>query len=128
MLEQTPSSKHKHEQLIRRLLASRKKAEALVWLTGHCKTDEMIIGCKTNRASIRLVKEIYDIGAVEVLAVHIRKKLRQNSHRTGKLVVKLPSDAKSRKRIFDWCRRQGDAIGFSPDPDHGESHLFLLLD
>jgi hypothetical protein len=119
----------KHEQLIHRLLGSRKKAEALAWLRAVHGTDERVIGTrKTNRASIRLVKEIYDVGAVEVIAVHIRKKLRQNGHRAGKLVVKLPSDAKARKRIFDWCRRRGDAIGFSPDPDHGESHLFLLLD
>jgi hypothetical protein len=32
------------------------------------------------------------------------------------------------KAIFDWCNQQGDALGCTPDPDGGETHLFLLLD
>jgi len=118
-----------HEQLIRRLLSDPKKAEALKWLKGSSTIDERTIGAfKTNRASIEFVTEIYRAGALEIIAVHIKKILRRNSYRTGKLVVKLPQDAKSRNAIFNWCRQQGDSLGFSPDPDCGESHLFLLLD
>ena len=120
---------NEHEQLIRRLLSDRKKVEVSGWLKGGSADDERTIGaCKTNRDSIRFVKEIYRTGAPEIIAVHIKKNLRRNSHHTGKLVVKLPQDAKSRKAIFNWCKQQGDSLGFSPDPDRGESHLFLLLD
>ncbi|MGH7977226.1 MAG: hypothetical protein ACREDS_15880 [Limisphaerales bacterium] len=117
-----------HGQLIQRLLRSRKKAEALKWLKGGSADDERTIGaCKTNRASIKFVKEIYAAGATEIIAVQIRKIPRQKKHRAAKLVVKLSSDVKSRKAIFHWCEQQGDSLGFSPDEDRGESHLFLLL-
>jgi hypothetical protein len=119
----------KHEGLIRRLLGQRKKTEALTWLKGGSRDEERIVGGgKTNRASIRLIKEIYGAGAVEIYAVQIRKQRGQNRHRTGKLVVKLPPDKKLRQTIFNWCRQQGDTLGFSPDLDRGESHLFLLFD
>jgi hypothetical protein len=126
-----------HEQLISRLLSDRKKAEALKWLEGNSSEDNRIIGaCKTNRDSIRFVKEIYDLGVVEIIAVQIRKKRGRKIHRTGKLVAKLPQDDKSRKMIFRWCKKQEGSvdfcpegsIGFSPELDRGESHLFLLLD
>jgi hypothetical protein len=44
------------------------------------------------------------------------------------LVVRLPQNPKQRSAIFGWCKRQGDSLGFTPDPDQGESHLFLMLD
>ena len=123
------SNNIEHEQLIRRLLGDRKKKEVLEWLKGSSSEDKRLVGsCKTNRDSISFVEEIYAAGALEVLAVHIRKILKRSGHRTGKLVVKLPSDAKVRAAIFDWCTRQGDSLGFSPSSDRGETHLFLLLD
>jgi hypothetical protein len=129
MSELNKSANIEHEQLISRLLSDRNRLEVLKWLEGSSAKDKRTIGgFKTNHDSIRFVKEIYRAGALEVIAVHIKKILHRNSHRTGKLVVKLPQDAKSRKAIFKWCRQQGDSLGFSPDPDHGESYLFLLLD
>ena len=120
---------NEHNQLIQRLLHNQKRAKALTWLKGSNADDKRTIGAfTTSRASVKFVQEIYDAGAIEVIAVHIRKKLRQASHHAAKLVVKLPSDAKSRRKIFAWCKRQGDSLGYSPDPDRGESHLFLLLD
>jgi hypothetical protein len=113
MAEQNQSSEH--DRLIRCLLSSRKKAEALAWLKHNRRTDERTLGvCKTNRDSIRFMKETYDAGAEEVIAVRIRKILRQNSHRTGKLVTKLPAVPKSRKailtrasgRVIQWDFRQ----------------------
>jgi hypothetical protein len=118
-----------HEHLIQHLLGDRKKAEALDWLKGNNPKDERTIGaCQTNRDSIKLIKEIYALGALEILAVGIHRKPHGSGQRTGKLVVKLPPDAKSRKSLFAWCKRQGDSLGFTPDPDRDESHLFLLLD
>jgi len=129
MPEPMKTKNHEHEQLICRLLSDRKKLEVLNWLKGGGSEDKRTVGeCKTNRDSIRFVKEIYGVGASKIFAVQIRKKRDGNTHHTGKLVAELPQDAKLRKAIFAWCERQGDSLGFSPDPDHGESHLFLLLD
>lgn len=129
MSELENAAHSEHERLISRLLSDRKKAEALKWLKGGSLDDKRtIVGCKTNRDSIRFVNEIYGAGAVKIVAVQIQKKRGSDSHRTGKLVVELPQAAKLRKAIFAWCRKQGNSLGFSPDPDHGESHLFLLLD
>ncbi len=72
--------------------------------------------------------KIYDLGALEVFAVHIHRKRKATGPRTGKLVATLPPDPMQRKAIFDWCEKQGDSLGFTPDPDQGESHLFVLLD
>jgi hypothetical protein len=137
MLEPMKTKNNEHEQLIRRLLRNRKRAEALKWLEGSSSEDNRIVGaCKTNRDSIRFVKKIYDLGVVEIIAVQIRKKRGRKIHRTGKLVAKLPQDAKSREKIFLWCKkREGSvdfcpegSIGYSPELDRGENHLFMLLD
>jgi hypothetical protein len=118
-----------HEQLISRFLSDRKKSEALKWLESSSAKDERTIGAlKTNRDSIRFVKKIYQAGALKIIAVQIRKRRGGNNYHTGKLIAELPQDAKLRKAIFAWCKRQGDSLGFSPDPDRGENHLFLLLD
>jgi serine/threonine-protein kinase RIO1 len=129
MSELDKAAHSEHERLISRLLSDRKKAEVLKWLKGGSSEDKRIVGgCKTNRESIRFVKEIYDAGAIKIFAVQIHKKRGSDSHRTGKLVAELPQDAKARKAIFAWCKKQGDSLGFSPEPDRDESHLFLLLD
>ncbi len=99
------------------------------WLKSGTMSEKRIVGaCKTTRESLELIQTIFDLGATEIFAVQIHPIPRGSGQRTGKLVVKLAQEAKSRTAIFDWCRRQGDSLGFTPDPDQGESHLFLLLD
>ena len=118
-----------HDQLIGRLLSDRNSIEVLKWLKANGKDEQRTVGPqKTASDSARFVKKIYTLGAEEIIAVNIRKVRGKSLFHTGKLVVKLPQDAKKRKAIFGWCKKQGDALGFSPDPDNGENHLFLLLD
>ena len=118
-----------YEQLIRRLLGDPTKREALEWLKDdNGGGNRTIGGCATTQDSMKFVQEIYGLGAEEVLAVNVHPRLKGAGERTGKMVVALPKNPKHRRAIFDWCKRQGDALGFTPDPDHGESHLFLLLD
>jgi len=115
-----------HDQLVAKLLQDPHKEDALKWLRAD---DKRTIGnCKTNQDSIEFVKGLGDLGVTDVVAVRIRASGSAGGHRSGKLVVKLPSEPEARTRIFDWCKHQGDSLGFSPDPDKGESHLFLLLD
>ncbi len=122
-------ARNEHEQLIVRLLADPTKREAMEWLKDDEGGVSRTIGaCPTNQDSMKFVREIYDLGAHEVFAVNIHSGPKGAGERTGKLVVSLPKNPKQRSAIFDWCKAQGDALGFTPDPDQGESHLFLLLD
>jgi len=119
----------KHDALIARLLNDPEKQEALGWVKNHGPDDERTVGgCKTNPASIQFVQEIYNLGALQIFAINIRPNRNGKGQYTGKLVVQLPSEAEPREALFNWCKRQGDSLGFSPDPDRGESHLYLLLD
>jgi hypothetical protein len=122
-------TRNEHEQLILRLLADPTKREAMEWLKDDRGGGNRTIGaCATNLDSMKFVREIYDLGAQEVFVVSVHSRPKGAGERTGKLVVALPQNPKHRRAIFDWCKGQGDALGFTPDPDHGESQLFLLLD
>jgi hypothetical protein len=118
-----------HEQLVERLLDDPFKQEAVEWLKGGGVEDKRTVGrFETNRDSLKLVQEIYDLGVLEIFAVQIQPLRKTRGQHTGKLIVKLPTKPGARQQIFDWCRQQGESLGFSPDPDRGETHLFLLLD
>lgn len=122
-------ARSEHEQLILRLLADPTKREALEWLQDDSGGGNRTIGaCATTQDSLKFVQEIYGLGGEEVFAVNIHSRPKGAGERAGKLVVALPQNPKRRRAIFDWCKGQGDSLGFTPDPDHGESHLFLLLD
>ncbi len=116
-----------HVYLVAKLLRSRRKAEASRWLLGSQPTRRRALGeFKGAKPSINLVKELYEAGALKVMAVDIKSEAT-GSERTEKLVLELPSDAKLRAAIFRWCKRQGARVGHSPKNDTGEKHLYLLL-
>jgi hypothetical protein len=76
--------------------------------------------------SIALVQEIYDAGAVEVLAVEIDD-YPDDGQNTGKLVIRLPN-GEQRKGVFAWAGSAAEAQGFDPEQDMGQSYLFVMLD
>lgn len=122
-------TRREHDAFIARLLTDKRKQEALAWLKGRAANEERLIGvCQTGRESIAFVKHLYELGAVKVTAVHFRvlRKPRKGKY-TGKLVVTLPEDSSKRKALLEWCKAQGENLGYTPEADHGESHLFLLL-
>jgi hypothetical protein len=77
--------------------------------------------------SIALAQEIYDAGAVEVLAVEIDD-YEEDGQNTGKLVIKLPDQADARKRVFAWANANSESQGFDPEIDTGQRYLFSMLD
>jgi hypothetical protein len=126
---ETPSPNiSEHDALIRKLLSDPTKTEALSWL--RADNQRTLGGCPSNSTSIKFIREIYALGAEEVLVVRVRKqkKSQGNFEHAGKLVARLPDSKTDRQRIFDWCRQQGESLGFSPDADGGERYLFLLVD
>jgi len=123
------SAKAEHDQLIARLLKDSAKMEAGEWIeSGGDEQGRTIGSCKTKQDSLNLIQEIYRAGAVKVIAVNIQRRPKSSGEHVGKLVVELPQDSNRRKTIFEWCKGQGESLGYSPEIDQGESHLFLLLD
>ncbi len=123
------SPKEEHDQLIARLLRDSAKMEAGEWIEGGGDEQSRSVGsCKTKQDSLSLIQEIYRAGAVKVLAVKIQRRPKGLCEHAGKLVVELPQDSNRREAIFEWCKKQGESLGYSPEIDQGESHLFLLLD
>ena len=123
------SHESEHEQLIQRLLSDPAKMEAMGWLKSvHPGENRTVGACELNVESLEFVQKIYDLGALEILAVNIHPHPNGAGEHTGKLVVTLPQNPEQRTAIFEWCRLQGDSLGFTPESDQGESHLFLLLD
>ena len=123
----SPTKNNDHVHFVRKLLQSRRKAEALRWLLGSQASRRRTLGGFTGaKSSANLVRELYATGAVKVIAVEIKSK-PTGSQWTEKLVMELPSDPKLRESIFRWCKRQGAKVGYSPETDGGEKHLYLLL-
>ena len=116
-----------HTHFVAKLLRSRRKAEALRWLLGSQPSQRRALGgFRGAKPSVNLVRGLYTTGAVKVFAVEIKSE-PTGSQRTEKLVMELPSDAKLRASIYRWCKRQGAKVGYSPEIDGGETHLYLLL-
>ena len=102
-----------------------KKAEALAWLE-NSKGNNTLGELSTTEESVALVKEAYEAGAVEVLAIEIDQ--YDEMENTGKLIVKLPREPAPRERVFRWCGNQAEAQGFDAEKDSGQTHLFIMLD
>lgn len=116
-----------HRRFVEKLLRSRRKAEALRWLSVSESTRRRALGeFRGAKPSAKLVEELYAAGATKVMAVDIKTN-PTGSQRTEKVLVVLPTETKARARIFKWCKRRGGKIGYSPECDMGETHLYLLL-
>ena len=123
----SPTKSNDHSHLIAKLLRSRHKAEALRWLLGSQPSQRRALGAfRGAKPSVNLVRGLYTTGAVKVFAVEIKSE-PTGRQRTEKLVMELPSDMQLRESIFRWCKRQGAKVGYSPEIDGGEKHLYLLL-
>jgi hypothetical protein len=117
-----------HDEFIRKLLDNPDKAEAYSWLD-ECSDDSFrnVGELESNEKSLDLIREIYDAGAVEVIAVEIDK-YPDGGENTGKLVIALPEEPEERKRVLEWCSKVSEAQGFAPHEDFGQTHEFVMLD
>lgn len=106
---------------VREMLSS-KKAEALSWLRASGPTSVRNLGeLDTTDASIAFVETIYNLGAVEVLAVQIEEYPEGQS--TSYLMARLPSD--QRDRLFAFEREHAESHGFDGTEDDGQEWLFI---
>jgi len=117
-----------HERFIAKLLKGRNKAEALSWLSAGSSESFRNLGeLRSNEESVALVRDAYESGAAEVLAVEIDS-YADGTQNTGKLVIVVPDDVAARRQVFEWCARQAVELGFEGDEDFGQRHLFVMLD
>lgn len=103
-----------------------KKAEALSWLTASDGKNTLGELLSTDE-SIALVKEAYDAGAEEVLAIEIDE-YEAGHENTGRLLVKVPLEPAARRCVFQWCAKQAEAQGYYGEEDTGQIHIFVSLD
>jgi hypothetical protein len=119
---------------IRRLLDHPTATEALAWLRREDGVVRTLGESESPAEAIAFIGKLYDAGAVAVTATEIHHYEREDLEgvtrleNTGRLVVTLPGDATSRKRIFRMERKVSRGLGFDPRRDEGQTHLFFMLD
>src|SRR4051812_15277553 len=116
------------DEFVQQFLGAPDTREVLEWLRGAAEGELRTLSeLGSNEESIALAQEIYDAGAVEVLAVEIDDDPGEGQN-SGKLVIKLPDRPEDRTRVFAWAAANSESQGFDPEIDRGQRYLFSMLD
>jgi hypothetical protein len=89
--------------------------EAQAWLD---ESGGRIIGDEGRDLSMAMIKDLYELGAKEVL-------IQPEGPQAAEVIIRLPTDAKKRKAVFaweaDWCKKNNhQAVG-----DKGGKYLLM---
>ncbi len=115
------------DEFVQQFLDDPETTEALAWLKAAEHDDSRSLGEFGSAAeSIELVNRFYDAGAAEVLAVEIDDD--DDYANTGKLVIKLPTETDRRGAVLSVAGEIAVSQGFDPEPDSGQSYVFVMLD
>lgn len=115
-------------KFIDELLRKPNRAEATTWLNENRGPSDRTLGeLGTTKESLDLVSEVFEAGAVQVIAVEIAT-YPDGSQNTGKLIVELPEDPNSRKQVLKWCDEQGERLGLDRESDFGQLYTLVMLD
>ncbi len=112
---------------IEELLNTSGSREALAWLREGGPEERTLGELPSREASLEIVQEIYSLGAARVTAVGITT-YDTGEENTGKLIVSLPNSAPARAKVFAWCAQEAKHLGFEPERDIGQEHVFVMLD
>ena len=121
-----------YDALPLRLLSDAGSSEAEEWL--H-RQDGVIrtLGEFTPEASRQLVEPFSKAGG-QVFVVKVHRATRgaingdETRESTGHLVVRLPTDATGRARVFRLEAKHAKSIGYDPTQDVGQKLLYIKLD
>lgn len=125
-----PAEKKILQVLTTELLRKPNRFEALSWLarTTGIEGARSLGRFKSERQATQFVEELYEAGAVEVIAPDTYGNSRGDQF-ADCLVVRLPKEERRRKAIRAVCallkKRKLGAV--EPDRDVGETHSFLSL-
>jgi hypothetical protein len=112
---------------IEELLKSPRSKEALEWLRGGLPGSRTLGELPDTGESISLVTELYALGATKVTAVEIDI-YDTGEENTGKIIISLPKEKAKRANLFEWSSERAEEMGFDPDRDVGQKHIFVMLD
>lgn len=116
------------DEFCQQFLSAPDTREVLEWLQSAPVGEFRSLGeSGSTEDSIALAQEIYDAGAVEVLAVEIDD-YEGEGQNTGKLVIKLPSGSEKRKPVLAWAGAIAESHGFDAERDTGQAYVFVMLD
>jgi hypothetical protein len=119
---------HSYRLFVAWLLAKRNRSEVREWLTAETKTKRTLGRFKRASAAVQFVEELYQAGAVKVIAPEIYQNKRGDQF-ADCLLVQLPKTAAQRKAIYQVCEQlEKDDLGASsPDQARGESYLYISM-
>jgi hypothetical protein len=115
------------DELATKLVAGPKVREASAWLKESRRPSRSLGEARGQEESLRLVNKIYTLGALAVHSVEINGKPDEDQN-SGRLVVELPRDARSRKRLLKLSGALAKEMGFDPDQDVGQRYVIVMLD
>lgn len=125
--ETTKASAQEYDTLGLKLLAGSDVREALSWLEESREPSRTLGEEMGQDASIQVIKKLYAYGALAVHAVEIQG-APDDHQNTGRLVIELPRDSKSRGKLLRFCGALAKQRGFCPDRDVGQRYLLIMLD
>ena len=126
--ESRASKKHMLDVFVAGLLKKRNQMEALEWLKAEGKTTRSLGRFKSVGSASKFVAELYQAGAVKIIAPDIYQSKRGDQF-SDNLLVKLPKSASQRKAIRAVCQQlQNNEHGaFQPEKDLGEAYLYISM-
>jgi len=119
-----PGSGTSADKLCRKLLQEKNHTEALTWSQQSKSNDIRTIGERRPSSSLKIVKRLYDAGAIQVEVVDIERVVGVGET-TSTLCVELPHDAEKRKKLLKIEARVAAAGGFDGVYDDGQDYMFL---
>jgi hypothetical protein len=112
------------DEYIQKLLRKKDKAEALKWLSGL--ENQRNIGELSYKKSMSLVRKLYAMGALEVIATDISEHAGLAS--TDTLIATLPEDPAHRELLFEWNNDRILKMGYESGVDRGQKHMLIWFD
>ncbi len=100
------------------------KLEALSWLQQADGKDRMVgDGDLDEPASLQLIKDLYQRGAVDVTAIDIDADAHMETTQT--LIVEMPHQAAAREKLLQIEAKVAAQGGFDPVGDQGQKYFML---
>jgi hypothetical protein len=119
---------HSYRVFVGWMLKKRNCVEAGNWLKAADKKKRTLGRFKRASAAVKFVEELYQAGAVQVIAPEIYHNKRGDEF-ADCLLVQFSQKASQRKAIRAVCARflKGGLGAIQPDQDWGETHLYVSL-
>jgi len=119
---------HSYRLFVAWRLKNHTRAEARDWLQAVDKKKRTLGRFKHASVAVKFIEELYQAGAVKVIAPEVYSN-RRGDQFADCLLVQLPKKNVQRQAIRAVCARflKGGLGAIQPDQDWGETHLYVSL-